>query len=102
MPEKISGTSFRPTEATGARRADAKPPGGTAAPKSGSATTGDTVHLTRSALLMGKLEEAVSAASGVDTARVQAVQDALASGSYEVDAEAVADAMLRSEQELGR
>jgi negative regulator of flagellin synthesis FlgM len=58
------------------------------------------VNLTRSALLLAKLEEAIRSQPAVDTDRVRAAKQALASGSYEVDEQAVADGMIRMDREL--
>ena len=100
MPEKITGTGFRPTEAPSARRADTKPAGDAPLRKASEPATGDTVELTRSARLMSRLEEAVAAAPVVDAARVKSMKDALAAGTYVVDADSVADRMLHTEREL--
>lgn len=100
MPEKITGTGFRPTEAPSARRADAKPAGDPALRKPAEPASGDTVELTQSARLMSRLEEAVAAAPVVDAARVKSLKDALAAGTYIVDADSVADRMIGAEREI--
>jgi negative regulator of flagellin synthesis FlgM len=100
MAEKITGTGFRPTEAPSARRADAKPANEAALRKSAAPAAGDTVELTRSARLMSQLEEAVASAPVVDAARVKSVKDALAAGTYVVDADAVAERMMQAEREI--
>jgi negative regulator of flagellin synthesis FlgM len=100
MPEKITSTGFRPTEAPSARRTDAKPGSDTALRKPAAPATGDTVELTRSARLMSRLEAAVAAAPVVDAARVKSVKDALAAGTYVVDADAVAERMIHAEREI--
>jgi len=100
MPERITGTGFRPTEAASTRRTDAKPGSEIVARKSAPPAAGDTVELTDSARLMGRLEEAVAAAPVVDGARVESLKDAIADGSYVVDADSIADGMIRAEREL--
>lgn len=100
MPEKITGTGFRPTEASSARRTDTKP-GSEAAPrKPAPPAAGDTVELTHSARLMSRLQEAVDSAPVVDAGRVQSLKDALAAGTYAVNADTIAEGMIRSEREL--
>lgn len=100
MPDRITGTGFRPTEAASARRTDAKPGSDAALRKPAAPATGDTVELTSSARLMSRLEEAVAAAPVVDGARVKSLQDAIAAGTYVVDADAIAERMIHAEREL--
>jgi negative regulator of flagellin synthesis FlgM len=104
MTERINGQGFRPADTAGARRTDAsKPAAGDATRSSDSAAapaTGDTVNLTRSALLLAKLEDVIRGQPAVDADRVRAVKEALASGSYDVDDQAVADSMIRMDREL--
>ena len=105
MTEKINGQGFRPTD-VGARRSDAAKSSTSttsnseAAAQQPVARTDDTVNLTRSGRLMVRLAELVQNAPSVDNQRVAAVKDAIASGTYHVDAQRVADRMLRMEQEL--
>jgi negative regulator of flagellin synthesis FlgM len=49
-------------------------------------------------MLMSKLEELVQRAPVVDHERVAALKDAIASGTYEIDDQRVADRMLRFER----
>ena len=104
MTERINGQGFRPTDTAGARRAEATKQAGngrTASSSSQSSSSpGETVNLTRSALLMSRLEQVVQSLPPTDAARVRAIKDAIESGTYEVDAEKVADKMLRFEREL--
>jgi negative regulator of flagellin synthesis FlgM len=104
MTERINGQGFRPTDTAGTRRTDA-PKSSTAGSSSessaaSSSSSGDTVNLTRSGLLMSKLEELVHSLPVVDADRVRAIKDALASGTYEIDDQAVADNMIRFDREL--
>jgi len=103
MTERINGQGFRPTDTAGTRRADGtKAAGGNSARATDPVApqTGDTVNLTRSAVLLSKLEEVVQSLAPVDADRVRAIKEALASGSYEVDDQAVADNMIRMDREL--
>jgi negative regulator of flagellin synthesis FlgM len=104
MTERINGQGFRPADAAGTRRADATKRGGGSPSADSSAASApsasDQVNLTRSGVLMSKLEEIVHNAPAVDVDRVRAIKDALASGSYEIDDQRVADSMLRFDREL--
>lgn len=105
MTEKINGQGFRPADTASARRSDAakaangQEQGSTAAVQSPAPR--DTVSITQSGLLMGKLEEIVQRTPIVDQQRIAAVKEALASGKYEIDNQRIADRMLRLERELG-
>lgn len=106
MTEKINGQGFRPTDAAGTRRSEAAKPAssqGQSQPAAAdkSAGTSDTVSITQSGLLMSKLEELVQRTPVVDADRVAALKDAIASGSYEIDDQRIADRMLKLERELG-
>lgn len=107
MTEKINGQGFRPTDTVATRRAEAAK---TAAEqgrtdKAGAgqaASTGDTVNITSSGLLLARLEEAVQRAPVVDRERVAAIKDAIASGTYEIDDRRTAEKLLKFEREVLR
>jgi negative regulator of flagellin synthesis FlgM len=71
----------------------------TATPSSTS-QTGDHVTLTTSARSLQKLSDAVAQAPVVDSAKVSAIKQALANGTYQVDSARVADKMLQFENGL--
>jgi negative regulator of flagellin synthesis FlgM len=105
MTEKINGQGFRPSDTAGARRSEAAKPAGSqeqsrTASAGKSASASDTVSITQSGLLMSKLEELVQRAPVVDQERVAAIKDAIASGTYEIDAQRTADRLLKLEREL--
>ena len=60
----------------------------------------DSVQLTDTAAKLAELQAEVSAADGVDLERVEAIRQQIADGSYEVDADRVADALMMMEKEL--
>lgn len=105
MTEKINGQGFRPTDVGTRRSESAKSAtstaksGGTATPQA-TARASDTVNLTASGKLMLRLAEIVRGSSGVDSERVAAIKDAIASGTYQIDDQRTADQMLRMEKEL--
>jgi negative regulator of flagellin synthesis FlgM len=104
MTERINGQGLRPADTANTRRSDAAKPAGadaaTTAPQGASAAAGgtDTVNITRSALLLAKLEEIVRNAPIVNDDRVATVKDALAAGTYEIDDQRLADNLLRFER----
>lgn len=101
MTEKINGQGFRPADTAGARRSEAAKAASTQpAAKTAKPSSADTVSITPSALLMAKLEEVVRNAPVVDHERVAAFKDAIASGTYEVDAQRVADRLLKFERDV--
>ncbi len=104
MTDKINGNGYRPLDLTGTSRKQGVQEGqdATRAAGSGNQSTGDTVSLTRSALLLGRLEELVAGTPVVNSERVDAIRQALASGAYEVDAREVADKLVQSEKDLVR
>jgi negative regulator of flagellin synthesis FlgM len=103
MTERINGQGFRPLETSGARRTEgAKTGAGHSATSSETSAplSGETVNITRSALLLAKLEEAVKAAPAVDADKVGAIKAAVSAGSYQIDDQSVADNMIRLDREL--
>ena len=60
----------------------------------------DSVQLTDTAARLAELQAEVSAADGVDLQRVEAIRQQIADGSYEVDADRVADALMTREKDL--
>ena len=67
----------------------------------GAPATADTVELTSSAKLLERLDKTLAGLSAVDTQRIDAVRTAIENGEYRIDAERIAEAMLRFERELG-
>ncbi len=65
------------------------------------ASKSDTVELTSHAKLLERLDKALASLPAVDDARVAEVKAAIENGEYEIDADAIADAMLRFERSLG-
>lgn len=63
-------------------------------------TPSDSVELTDTATRLAELQAEVSAMEGVDFKRVQEIREQIADGSYSVDADRVADALITMEKEL--
>ena len=103
MTERINGQGFRPLDTSGARRTEGSKAGGGQAATSSELSApqaGETVNITRSALLLAKLEEIVRAAPAVDADKVDAIKTAVAAGTYQIDDQSVADNMIRLDREL--
>lgn len=74
-----------------------QPDAGSTAPGS----RGDTVELTSGAKLLERLDKTLAELSAVDSTRIEAVRSAIESGDYSIDAEKIADAIIRFDRELG-
>lgn len=99
MVNKIDGVSGqRPTvsnpgQNTRADRANAERG---SAPAQGS----DQLSLTSSAQLLKELNDVIASTPEVDSSRVEAIKQAIADGSYQVDAGRIADQLLKLEDQL--
>ena len=91
--QKVSNTAGTTKVNVGSTAADKK--------SADKPASGDTVELTHSAKLLERLEKTLGGLPEIERARVEAVKTAIANGDYEIDAEKIAEAILRSEQELG-
>ena len=60
----------------------------------------ESVSLTDTARLLGKLEEAVQKSPVSDASHVARVRDAIGRNEYVIDAQRVADKMIRHERDL--
>ncbi|PJC86004.1 flagellar biosynthesis anti-sigma factor FlgM [Vibrio sp. HA2012] len=61
----------------------------------------DSVSLSQQGKAMGQLHQTMASQPSFDSAKVAAIKEAIANGSYRVDAERLADNMIRFENELG-
>jgi negative regulator of flagellin synthesis FlgM len=103
MTERINGQGFRPLDTSGARRTEGTKAGagqGGTSSELSAPQAGETVNITRSALLLAKLEEIVRAAPAVDAEKVDAIKAAVTAGTYQIDDQSVADNMIRLDREL--
>ncbi len=64
-------------------------------------STEDTVELTSGAKLLERLEKTLAELPAIDSARVAEVKTAIENGDYQIDADKIAEAMLRIDRELG-
>ena len=103
MTEKINNQGFRSVDATGNGRRvtrvdDSSQTGSTEAE---ARPSGDTVSLTSSAQLLQRLDEILASSPATDAKRIEALKQAIDSGSYAIDARTIADRLIRLERELG-
>ncbi len=63
--------------------------------------TSDTVNLTSDAKLLARLDKTLESLPVVNAERVAEVTNAIERGDYEIDSDAIADAMIRLDRSLG-
>jgi len=68
----------------------------------GRPSTADTVSLTETSAQIRSLENSLAELPVVDTQRVESIRQAIADGSYQVNAQTVADKLIDFEQTLDR
>ncbi|MGX9417158.1 flagellar biosynthesis anti-sigma factor FlgM [Vibrio sp. RC27] len=61
----------------------------------------DAVSISDQGKAIGQMSSQLAATPAFDNSKVQAIKEAIANGSYVVDAEKLADNMIRFENELG-
>ena len=98
-PSAIGKAGNKVDETGGGRKVSGNA-GAAEAPKS-RASTSDTVELTSGAKLLERLEKSLADLPDVDGARVAEVRAAIENGEYKIDADAIADAMIRFERSFG-
>jgi negative regulator of flagellin synthesis FlgM len=64
--------------------------------------SGSDVSITSTASLLAHLEQTLAAKPAVDQKRVDAISQALANGSYRVNADKIAHGLIQSERALGQ
>lgn len=103
MSIEINGHNGRPPIDLGENRKPAGDSGKAATENtsSASASSNDKLSLTSSAQQLRALEEQVAELPVVDTQRVQEVQRAIATGSFQIDPAKVADKLLQFEAAVG-
>lgn len=101
MSQKIEGTPPAAVRSTGPIGGRVAPAGGERSRPVEASEAGDSLRLTGEAASLQAMQRELSSASAVDNNRVQAVREALQAGTYQVNAEAIADGMLSLERQLG-
>lgn len=91
------GNKTGETDAANKVRTESSPHGKDATQLSASE---DTVELTANARLLERLERNLESVSEIDRARVDAVKQQIENGEYQIDAENIANALLKLEMEI--
>jgi len=99
MSIKISDFQNRPVQ-TGTDKTVSRAGEGSAAPAEAAVAGSNPVQITDQARQLASLEHAVKSLPVVNEARVAEISRALDEGRYQIDAERIADKLLRAEQEL--
>ncbi len=103
MANKIdtSVTPYRPVNGAGdsPKTREGEKAGVATSPQTNVAAS-DTVEVTDSARQMASLESVIANASVVDQGRVDAIRSQIASGSYTIAPQQVADGLLRMDQAI--
>jgi negative regulator of flagellin synthesis FlgM len=99
VSNKIDGLEVRPVRVSAATAVRKTTDSAAGEAGSGAASRTD-VHITSTARSLASLEQAVLEMPAIDAARVDEVQQRLASGKYEVDPHRVADGLMRLETVL--
>jgi len=61
----------------------------------------DTVNLTSNAKLLERLDKTLASLPAVDSERVAEIKAAIESGDYQIDSDAIAEAMIRLDRSFG-
>lgn len=101
MSQKIEGTPPAAVRSTGPVGGRVAPAGADRSRPVEASTGGDSLRLTGEAASLQAVQRELSTAPAIDQARVQAVREALQAGTYQINAEAIADGMLGLEDQLG-
>lgn len=101
MDQASIGKLGNKVDETAAGRKVAGDTGPADARSTGSAGASDTVEVTSSARLLESLEKSIKDLPAINEARVAEVKAAIESGNYEIDSEALADAIVRFERSFG-
>lgn len=99
MSTKIDGLQSRPVQ-VGADRKLAAVTDAAAARAQPAAAASNAVHITDQARQLAALEQALNEVPVVNEARVAKIREAIEQGQYTVNAQRIADQLLRSELEL--
>lgn len=74
--------------------------GGKAATQTNPGTAQDSVTLSSTSTQIQALEAGINEASGFDTAKVEAIKQAISEGRFTINPEAIADKLIASTREL--
>lgn len=101
MNQKIEGTPPAAIRTTGPVSGRVAPAGADRSSPVEASAAGDSLRLTGEATSLQAMQRELATAPAINEARVAAVREALQSGTYKINAEAIADGMLGLEDQLG-
>ena len=101
MSHKIEGTPPPAVRSTGPVGGRVAPAGADRSSPVEAAQAGDSLRLTGEAATLQAASREFSATQPVDQSKVQSIREAIAAGTYKVDAKAIAGAMIDFEKGLG-
>jgi flagellar biosynthesis anti-sigma factor FlgM len=101
MAVNLNGIDLSGTAASSTRKASATR---SSATDSQNATQHDEsgVSITSTASMLARLQQSLAAQSSVDQQRVDAISRALATGTYEVHVDRIAEGLIQTERTLGQ
>ena len=99
-PGAIGKAGNKVDEATTSRKVSGNA-GATGKASASRPATDDRVELTSSAQLLERLEKSLAGLPDVDSLRVAEIKAAIENGEYQIDADAIAEAMIRLERSFG-
>lgn len=103
MSIEINSSQGRPSsDIGGSRAASEKPQQGSSDKAASTSAAADSVNLTDQTARLQALEKSISELPVVNTQRVEQVQNALATGTFQIDPARVADKLLSFEAGLAK
>jgi negative regulator of flagellin synthesis FlgM len=98
---KITGLENRPVQVGADKKVSARQGDSATVPAETAASAGvGAVRITDSARQLAALEQTLQGSAPVNESRVNAIRQAIDEGRYQVNAEVIADKLLRVEREL--
>lgn len=89
------------TDQVGRRAGNVEPATTSSGAAAETSAAGESVSFTNTAAELLSLENQLRELPGIDQARVDSIRQAIASGSYEIDAERIVDSLIRSDNDFG-
>ncbi|MGE0189006.1 MAG: flagellar biosynthesis anti-sigma factor FlgM [Steroidobacteraceae bacterium] len=102
MSTKIGGLDSNPVQISTGRAVKHAETSGNASQAVSTESDAPDTHITSSARSLAALDQLVQGLPEINQARVDQVSSRLASGSYQIDSERIADKLLLAEQSLSR
>lgn len=101
MDQGTLGKIGNKVEESGSGKAVAPNPSKTEQSGASPVSTSDTVNLTSSAKLLERLDKTLAGLPAVNAERVDEIKSAIENGEYEIDSDAIAEAMIRLDRSFG-